>query len=204
MENEPVLGEIRKGKDIGKTHGIYYIWFACIECGVPQWVGLRHGRPRNTRCHDCAIRKPWKEEHRRNHEKAIKEMQIQRDLDNQFPNPPVVGEIRLGMYIGHTKGTQAFMKYIWHKCIDCGFERWVVLRKGLVKSVRCKSCSRKLDWNNPKYRDSCTKAMKEAESTPEAREMHRRRANKELERIPRGWWSQNKSVNGLDKLNSLW
>jgi hypothetical protein len=22
MENEPVLGEIRKGKDIGKTHGI--------------------------------------------------------------------------------------------------------------------------------------------------------------------------------------
>jgi hypothetical protein len=29
MENEPVLGEIRKGKDIGKTHGIYYIWFAC-------------------------------------------------------------------------------------------------------------------------------------------------------------------------------
>ena len=80
MENEPVLGEIRKGKDIGKTHGIYYIWFACIECGVPQWVGLRHGRPRNTRCHDCAIRKPWKEEHRRNHEKAIKEMQQNKEM----------------------------------------------------------------------------------------------------------------------------
>ncbi len=32
-------------------------------------------------------------------------------------------------------------KYGWVACVDCGKERWVMLRKGIPISPRCKSCA---------------------------------------------------------------
>lgn len=51
----PQIGEIQKGKDIGKTpkYG-KYIWLACVSCGTERWVELRYNRPRRARCHPCA------------------------------------------------------------------------------------------------------------------------------------------------------
>ena len=30
--------------------------------------------------------------------------------------------------------------YVWHACIDCGKERWVLLRNGIPDSLRCRRC----------------------------------------------------------------
>ena len=54
--------------------------------------------------------------------------------------------------IGETKTVQRFHKsgikagftyYIWHTCADCGKERWVVLRKGIIRNQTCRSCGSK-------------------------------------------------------------
>ena len=42
VEQEPRIGEIRKGRDIGRNSGSNsnrsYIWRACIGCGETRWV----------------------------------------------------------------------------------------------------------------------------------------------------------------------
>jgi hypothetical protein len=59
---------------------------------------------------------------------------------------PIVGEISKAIKIGR-KGRH---KYIWHSCIDCGKERWVMLYNGEPESLRCISCSVKGE-NSPNY-----------------------------------------------------
>lgn len=53
---------------------------------------------------------------------------------------PQVGEIRPGRDIGYA-GKDA--KFIWHPCVDCGRERWVlyVIGLGKPKVERCRSCA---------------------------------------------------------------
>ena len=36
-----------------------------------------------------------------------------------------------------------YQKRIWHACVDCEKERWVVIEKGKPKSLRCRSCGLK-------------------------------------------------------------
>ncbi len=38
-------------------------------------------------------------------------------------------------------GIKGASRYIWLACIDCGKVRWVMLRNGKPRSVRCKFCS---------------------------------------------------------------
>ena len=58
-DDMPELGEIRYGQEIGKTHSLRYVWYACIDCQKERWVVLRHvkGKPKpdSLRCHKCAV-----------------------------------------------------------------------------------------------------------------------------------------------------
>lgn len=53
---------------------------------------------------------------------------------------PQIGETRTARELGY-KGTT---RRIWHACIDCGKERWVVFIKGQPKLLRCPRCVDKL------------------------------------------------------------
>ncbi len=54
---------------------------------------------------------------------------------------PKVGEIQRGKEIGKLKNTRdKYGKFIWHACIACGKERWVILRKGKPK-LKCHACA---------------------------------------------------------------
>jgi len=50
----PEIGEIRKGREIGKLVAHRYIWHACIDCGKERWVILRGGTSCHLRCCSCA------------------------------------------------------------------------------------------------------------------------------------------------------
>ena len=50
------LGEIKKGRDIGKRPYDEYIWQACPDCGKQQWIRLEYGKPITLRCRSCANR----------------------------------------------------------------------------------------------------------------------------------------------------
>lgn len=56
---EFVLGEIRKGKDIGRRGSNKWIWHACIKCGKQRWVLLLRGQPGNLPCRSCASKLFW-------------------------------------------------------------------------------------------------------------------------------------------------
>lgn len=51
----PKLGEIKKGREIGKKsiYGIY-VWHACEICGKERWVRTRKGQPIDIHCLSCA------------------------------------------------------------------------------------------------------------------------------------------------------
>ena len=55
----PELGEIRRGREIGKSsyasrHN--FVWHACISCGKPRWVRIIKGKLRADECHTCALK----------------------------------------------------------------------------------------------------------------------------------------------------
>jgi len=49
-----------------------------------------------------------------------------------------IGEIKGGRLIGYGGGV-----FIWHTCIDCGKERWVMCKGKMPRSIRCRACDRK-------------------------------------------------------------
>lgn len=53
---------------------------------------------------------------------------------------PSIGDVRKGWQIGRRKNT-GHSSYIWHACVDCGKERWVLLRNGVPDSPRCRKCA---------------------------------------------------------------
>ncbi len=46
-------GQIKKGQDIGRVHGIKYIWLGCASCGTERWVQIKHGKPSSLKCRRC-------------------------------------------------------------------------------------------------------------------------------------------------------
>lgn len=181
--NELTLGEIRQGRFIEGYHGVpskKYIYHACVKCGNARWVMVLKGKPRNIYCHKCAIEKPWDNNSRTNHDKAIKMMQLERDIKSESSTPHI-GEIRKGRFIGHNYGTSASTNYIWLKCQDCNTERWVAIKNNKPRNLRCHSCASNIRWTNPAYVTKISNSIKIAHSSPEARENHRKAANKEFE-----------------------
>lgn len=61
---------------------------------------------------------------------------------------PEIGEIQRGTKFHSYKDSD---KYIWHACVLCGKPRWVVLKNGEPKTVRCKSCNARLLISRWKY-----------------------------------------------------
>lgn len=52
----PKVGEIRRGREIGKDYYGRYIWCVCEGCGKERWVCLKDGLPRSHFCYVCANR----------------------------------------------------------------------------------------------------------------------------------------------------
>lgn len=52
-----IIGEIKKGSEIGKKGNEKYIWHACIKCGKPRWVRfiVKIGQSKDLICRDCAM-----------------------------------------------------------------------------------------------------------------------------------------------------
>lgn len=61
---------------------------------------------------------------------------------------PEIGEIRRGREFHSYKESS---NYIWHACVLCGKQRWVVLKKGEPKTLKCKVCNGRLLTNGWKY-----------------------------------------------------
>jgi hypothetical protein len=62
MSPKPKIGEIRRGKEIGRTGNRKWIWHACEKCGKERWVMLRlvHPLVLNSRyCMSCGVKKAW-------------------------------------------------------------------------------------------------------------------------------------------------
>lgn len=54
MLSKPVIGEIKKGKDLGKLPPWkQYIWAVCPECGTERWVQAKRGLPDHKICAAC-------------------------------------------------------------------------------------------------------------------------------------------------------
>lgn len=50
----PKIGEIKKGRELGKVRSHRYIWHACINCGRERWVRFVNGNPQALRCLPCS------------------------------------------------------------------------------------------------------------------------------------------------------
>ena len=50
----PISGEIRKGREIGRSPYNSFMFVPCILCGNPRWALLVGGTPRRARCYKCA------------------------------------------------------------------------------------------------------------------------------------------------------
>jgi len=62
--DEPIIGEIRKGRQLGHTTGSYasanYAWQPCQICLKPRWVEVRKGgKLKNLLCHHCSSKIKW-------------------------------------------------------------------------------------------------------------------------------------------------
>ena len=49
----PTIGEIKRGKELGRKNSERYQWVACQDCNFTRWVHFRKGKPINTRCRTC-------------------------------------------------------------------------------------------------------------------------------------------------------
>ncbi len=68
----------------------------------------------------------------------------------------LLGEIKRASELGKV-GTNLC---IWHACVDCGKERWVLLRKGLPHYLRCRSCGSRISWADGSRRDNFPRGEK--------------------------------------------
>jgi len=70
-----------------------------------------------------------------------------------------LGVIKTGVELGKVRNNN---RYIWSACVDCGKERWVVLRNGKPKNSRCYPCALKIrrysGKNHPLYKGGRIKA----------------------------------------------
>jgi len=71
---------------------------------------------------------------------------------------PKLNEIRKANEIGHI----GHGRFIWHVCIGCGKERWVLLRKDKPRSTKCHICGRaagKMGKESPFWRGGRIKSV---------------------------------------------
>jgi len=117
----PNIGEIKLAKDIGLKGGggkSKYIWHPCEHCGCGRWVLMIKGEAKTKLCSKCSD-------------------------ENRRVSPLSFGGI---VKYGREIGKHSNSLYLWHACIDCGKERWVIIRDirkigECTASIRCPVCS---------------------------------------------------------------
>lgn len=82
---------------------------------------------------------------------------------------PEIGEIKKGSEIGKAS---PYNEYVWHACISCGAERWVLLKKDKPRNSSCVHCA-------PQAR-----VKRFTKGTIEHPEIGDIRTDKELDKIP--------------------
>ena len=60
--NEPSIGEVKGGHEIGRKTSNTFIWHICPRCGQARWVRLVGGSVRHNTCHSCATQKVKREQ----------------------------------------------------------------------------------------------------------------------------------------------
>ena len=87
---------------------------------------------------------------------------------------PEIGETKKGSEIGKN----SVHKFIWVACLDCGKERWVALRNGQYRNLRCVSCANRKhehpsgakhpNWKGGKIKSVCQNCGEEFLMKPAA------------------------------------
>lgn len=75
--NNPELGDIRWGHEIGKskgTRGMRYIWTLCPDCGKYRWASMRTTKYKKSLCARCSRRRVNKEKALKNRQRPLQEM----------------------------------------------------------------------------------------------------------------------------------
>ena len=126
---QPELGEIRRGYEIGKTNTSSknrFIWYPCERCRQNRWVQYEKGKPSSPCCRKCAY--------------IVMGENNFIPLKPKLPNDhmPIEGEIRTSEEIGAVVGWEG--NWIWNICHDCGNGRWSHCVKGKPVSQRCLKC----------------------------------------------------------------
>jgi len=162
---QPELGEIHQGFDIGKgklNYG-FYQWSNCIDCEIPNWKVMKQGKVACPRCSGCAHKEIVK---KRIYPSTRGKQGFQKVNRPLIDHEPIIGEIRYSDEIGHK---HCGRKYIWHACETCGKERWVALSNGNPQNPRCSVCAKvgsiRLKSLSPTRK--CSKCHIEYPSTPE-------------------------------------
>ncbi|KKM75301.1 hypothetical protein LCGC14_1391560 [marine sediment metagenome] len=124
--NNPQIGDIRYGDEIGAKAEHKHIWFGCITCGKTRWVLMKNNEPKSQRCPQC---RP----------KHLKVKPLKRGLlaKGTIDNPEV-GDIRYG----DERGLKAIShKYIWSNCRICGSNpKWRSFVNGEERKAACHRC----------------------------------------------------------------
>jgi hypothetical protein len=120
----PVIGEIKRGRDLGKKYkNGAYIFSECEVCGSERWVEYRNGKAKDARCQKCV-------------NKGKSGMKL------THPNKDIVaqiGDIKTGEELGLKFKTQ---RYIYESCKNCGNNRWVQVQSA-GKYTKCRKCINK-------------------------------------------------------------
>jgi hypothetical protein len=126
----PKIGEIRRGRDIGKSvsqHPAFFRYQVCVSCGKEWWA---RENANVKKCRNCCCKK--------------ERLYSTKD--------PVVGEIRYGEEIG--KFNEHNTKFIYVECSWCGVKWWTDIYRIPTKCHRCcQKKPRKRDCSKPQAGD---------------------------------------------------
>ncbi len=117
----PELGELKLGKEIGKSKWTRYIWAACGVCGKQRWVTFINGKPKNTLCLSCS---------RKAH------------INRVYPTGAATSNWKGGRTSLHPRPRGSKRALV--TCEICGEERWSYVLNGKPRHPMCLSCSHKL------------------------------------------------------------
>ena len=120
------IGEIRKGKEIGKTAN-KYVWNPCPMCRELKWALFTNGRANYPHCPKCS--------HIIVNSKRTGKTRVNKELNT---TPPLIGEIRLGFSVGKNSNRSV----MWHSCEKCGATRWVWTTNGKPIHCKCATCGK--------------------------------------------------------------
>lgn len=147
VDTQPVIGDIKPGREIGKNPKSKFIFQPCGICQKPRWVTYTNiGGVKNINCQPCNVRtisqsSGAKANREARHLEKINRFESIVRKSKELPDP-VVGEIRKGLELGLSNVS----KYIYTPCEVCNTPNWVSLyhinRGEYTICMPCRSKSR--------------------------------------------------------------